>query len=351
MYEEVLQQSAFWTATGPFTHVVLSTRVRLARNMQSVPFPNRLLSDEFYPIREAIERFAAESEFRDGLSIIELSRIHENEKRFLRERNVITHEMEGSENSLVAVGHHDDFIILINEEDHFRIQVIRPGLQLSEAYKAADRIDTELNRFVNYAFSDELGYLTSCTSNIGTGLRVSALLHLPVLTMKDRIRELIPAEKKNLIEIKGTVGKSNRPIGDIYQLSNRVSLGLSEVDIIEIVDELLARVIDREDTLRDELFSASRLEVEDLVGRSFGILSCARRLSYVESMDHLSRIRLGIILAVIKNLEIKAVNDLMVNAQWAHLQRHYGLLFTSTAECDEYRAEYIRNNLRNTGVG
>jgi protein arginine kinase len=342
LFEEVLQQSGFWTSTGPFSHIVLSSRVRLARNLQSVPFPNRLISEDMYAIRETIERFAHESAYRDHANIIELKNIDSNEKRFLRERNVITNEMEVSDNSLVAVNNTDDFTILVNEEDHFRIQVIRPGLQLMEAFKIADRVDTELNRFAAFAFSDELGYLTACTSNLGTGLRVSVLLHLPVLTIKNSLHDLIPEEKKKAIELKGTIGPSSKTLGSLYQLSNRISLGPSEVDIIETVDEVLSRILEVEDTGRDEYFSESRLELEDRIWRSYGLLQFSRRISYIESMDHLSNVRLGIILAIIKNLDVKALNDLMVNIQWAHLQRHYSVLFKSTNECDEYRADYIR---------
>jgi protein arginine kinase len=345
VFEEVLQQSGFWTSTGPLSHIVLSSRVRLARNMKSVPFPNRMAGDESFPVRDAIERFARESAFRGNVTIIDLQNVESSEKRFLRERNLITYEIEVSDNSLVAVNTTDDFAVLVNEEDHFRIQVIRPGLQLVEAYRMADRVDTELNRFVPYAFSDELGFLTACTSNLGTGLRVSVMLHLPVITMKNRMSELIPGDKKSAVELKGTIGPSSKTLGGLYQLSNRVSLGISEVDIIETLDEVLGRIVETEDSLRDELFSQSRLEIEDRIWRSMGLLLHARRLTYIESMDHISNLRLGIIMAVLKNMDVKVVNDLMVNIQWAHLQRHYNLLFKSTNECDEYRADYIRKTL------
>ncbi len=350
MFEEVLQQSGFWTSTGPFSHIVLSSRLRLARNMQSVPFPGRMLTDESYPIRGAMEKFAYESKYRDHTSIIDLKEIDANEKRFLRERNIITYEMEVAENSLVAINNSDDFSILVNEEDHFRIQVIRPGLQLTEVYKTADLVDNELNRFVPYAFSDDLGFLTACTSNLGTGLRVSVLLHLPIITMKNGIQELLPEDRKNKIEIKGTIGKSSKTLGSLYQLSNRVSLGLSEVDIIESLDDVIGSILDKEDTRRDEFFSESRTEVEDIVWRAYGALRYSRRISYIEAMDHLSNVRLGIVLAIIKSIDVKTVNDIMVNIQWAHLQRHYALLFKSTGECDEYRADYIRKLLHSLEV-
>jgi protein arginine kinase len=350
LFEEVLQQSGFWTSTGPFSHIVLSSRLRLARNMQSVPFPGRMTADESYPIRGAIERFVSESKYCGHMSVIDLKDIDANEKRFLRERNIITYEMEVADNAQVAVNNGEDFNILVNEEDHFRIQVIRPGLQLMDVYKMADQVDTELNRFVPYAFSDDLGFLTACTSNLGTGLRVSVLLHLPVITMKNILQELIPDDRKNLIEIKGTIGKSSKTLGALYQLSNRVSLGPSEVDIIESVDEVVGRILEKEDERRDEYFSESRIEIEDIVWRSYGTLRFSRRISYIEAMDHLSNVRLGIVLAIIKNLDVKAVNDIMVNIQWAHLQRHYSLLFKSTGECDEYRADYIRKQLHSFEV-
>lgn len=350
MFEEVLQKSGFWTSTGPFSHIVLSSRLRLARNMQSVPFPGRLTADESYPIRGAVERFAAESRFRGHVSVIDLRDVDANEKRFLRERNIITYEMEVADNTLVALNNTDDFSILVNEEDHFRIQVIRPGLQLMDVYKTADAVDSELNRFVPYAFSDELGFLTACTSNLGTGLRVSVLLHLPVITMKNGVQELIPEDRRNRIEIKGTIGKSSKTLGCLYQLSNRVSLGLSEIDIIESVDEVVNRILEKEDNRRDEYYSESRAELEDIVWRSYGTLRYSRRISYIEAMDHLSNVRLGIVLAIIRNMDVKTVNDIMVNIQWAHLQRHYALLFKSTGECDEYRADYMRKLLQSFEV-
>ncbi len=318
--------------------------------MSGVPFPGRFSGEELGPVREAIERFSEESKFSSSMHIIDLKEIDGNEKRYLRERNIITNEMESSDHSLVVVNHEDDFSILVNEEDHFRIQVIRPGLQLSEAYKIADQVDTELNRFVPYAFSDELGYLTACTSNIGTGLKASMLLHLPVSTMKNRVMEIVQGEKKNIVEIKGTAGNTDKPLGCLYQLSNKVSIGLSEIDIIEMVDEILGRILDTEDAGRDTMFSESRLEMEDKIWRSFAVLSYSRRIGYFEAMEHLSSVRLGIILAVIKNIDLKVINDMMVNIQWAHLQKNCGLLFKSTSESDECRADYLRRILGPFGV-
>ena len=350
MFEEVLQHPGFWTDCGPYSHVVLSTRFRLARNMESILFPGKLGDEDLCQITNAITKFSGESIYKDNNNIIELSDIDSNEKRLLRERNIITHEMEMSDNSIVVVNNVDNFTILVNEEDHFRIQVIRSGLQLVDAYKVADCVDTELNKFAKYAFSDQLGYLTACTSNLGTGLRLSVLLHLPAVSMKKMIQDLIPETRKSGVDIKGTAWNSKKTPGSLYQLSNRVSLGLSEIDIIEIIDDVVGRIIEIEDVEREKLLSDSRLEVEDKIWRSFGVLMHSRRLSYIEAMEHLSNVRLGIILAVIKNLDVRSINDLMVTVQWAHLQKYFQKNFKSTIEGDKYRSIVIRNFLRRVEV-
>lgn len=345
MFEHVLEKPGFWSVYGPNSDVVISSRIRLARNMDTVPFPGRFGEHDAALIKSMLDTFVQGSAFRGKVLLVDLSAIDSNEKRILRERNIITYEMEIARNSFVIIDSDDDFTILINDEDHFRIQVIKPGLQLMDAYRLGNEVDDELNRFIPYAFSDEFGFLAACPSNIGTGLRASVLLHLPVLSLKKKINDLVPRARANGIEIKGTIGDSNRTLGSIYQISNRASLGLSEIDIIEKLDHEVTTILEMEDRERDEFFSASRSEMEDKVWRSFGLLKHARKMSYVEAMDHLSNVRLGIIFAVIKNLDINIINNLMVTIQWSHLQRTFGKIFKSTVEGDEARAEYIRMSL------
>ena len=349
-FDDMAGWSGFWSTPGPWGHAVISSRIRFARNMASLPFPNRLSDSEMEPLFNAMEQFARESRFAGNVHCLSMNEIDNNEKRFLRECNIITYEMEVAANGMVCIDPIDDFTILVNEEDHIRIQTILPGLQFQNAYAVADAVDSELNNYIPYAFSPELGYLSACVSNIGTGLRVSALLHLPILTMKNRIVGLIPEEKKAIAELRGTLGQSSKTVGGLYQLSNRVSLGHSEVDIIESVDEILCGIVAQEDTLRDECYAESRLELEDRIWRSFGCLIHARKITYIEAMDHLSNLRLGVILAVLKNIDIGIINDCMVEIQWAHLQRRFGCYFKSTGECDEYRARYLRDTLGSLGV-
>jgi protein arginine kinase len=315
-----------WTQCGPFSDTVLSTRVRLARNIGGIPFPYRLGAEEadlIIPLIEKYERHA----YGDNSRMIRLRDLDRHGKRFLRERNIITFEMEISDKSAVLYDEHDDFSILINEEDHLRIQVIRSGLRLREVHEKADRIDDEINRFVPYAFSRDYGYLTTSPSNLGTGMKISVMIHLPALSIKKATGALSAQFQNSGINISGTIGESNRALGGIYQLSNRVSLGMSELDIIELLDGAVSRVICAEDEARDDLFSRSRIELEDSIWRSVGLLSSARRMSYVEAIEHLSNVRLGIILAVIRNLDLITINNMMISVKVAHLQKAFNRVF------------------------
>ncbi len=345
MLENVLKKPGFWSGSGPYNDVVLSSRIRLARNIKSLPFSNRMSDGEVLIIKNIIDKFSSSSIYAGKIIPVNLKDIDSNEKRILRERNLITYEMEIAPSSFVLIDSEDDFTILVNDEDHLRIQVIKPGLQLLDSYRLANDVDDELNRFVPYAFSDEYGYLSACPSNLGTGLRASVMVHLPVLTIKQKMHEIVPRARKTGVEIRGTIGENNRTLGSIYQISNRTSLGMSVIDIIEKLDHEITAILDQEDRERDEFFSASRPELEDKIWRSFGILKFSRKMSYVESMEHLSNLRLGVIFAVIKKLDIHNINSLMVNIQWSHLQRHYEKIFRSTMEGDQARAEYLRANL------
>jgi protein arginine kinase len=346
LFKEILhREQGFWLSSGPNSDTVLSSRVRLARNMKGLFFHSNLTRADTEEIWDICNSFAKDSCFEKRIKIVDLNNIGAGERRYLRERNLITYEMEVSDFSLVMINETDDFSIMVNDEDHFRIQVIRPGLQLEETWRLADKIDDELNRFVNYSFLREYGYLTSCPSNIGTGMKASVLLHLPVLTMKNSVASLKDKLKTAGAILSGTINNSDRTVGAIYQISNRVSLGLSEIDIIENVDSAINKLIELEDSARDRYLSESRIELEDRVWRSFGVLKYSRSLTYREAMEKLSDIRLGIILAIIKNYELSMINDIMVNIQWSHLQHYFNRIINSSEECDEFRAEFIRNNI------
>jgi protein arginine kinase len=325
--------------------VVLTTRVRLARNLPNVSFPQRQDENDARIIRSLSHRFADEAELGTSLSLVDLKEVNPGDRRFLRERNIITHEMENSSNSLVIIECEEKFVLMVNEEDHFRIQVIKPGLQIMETYRMADGIDDELNKFVSYAYSDDFGYYTACPSNLGTGLRVSTLLHLPVISLMKSVPDVIKVVKEAGCEMKGAAGEAGKTFGSIYQLFNRVSLGKSEVDIMEEVDEVTAMVLDMENEARDDYLSESRNQLEDRIGRSYGILRYSKTMSYSEAMDHLSNVRLGVVLSLLKNIEFRKINDLMVHVQYSHLQKIADKVFKDTVDADVFRAEYLGSQL------
>jgi protein arginine kinase len=342
MFDELYRQGGFWSTTGPQGDVVLSTRVRLARNLATVPFPHKQDEPEITIVKSVSYRFVHESELNRNALFVEVASLDAHDRRFLRERNIITNEMEQSARSFVIINHDENFVIMINEEDHFRIQVIYPGLQVMDSYRNADRIDTEMNRYVSYAFSDDLGYLTACPSNVGTGLRASAMMHLPALTHMRSIPDVVRAVKEHGADLKATAGEGGKTVGCMYIVQNRVSLGKSEADILEQVDEAASTLIGMENEARDDYVSQYRSLLEDRVWRSFGTVRYARIINYLDCMEHLSNIRLGVVLSVIKNLDLQKINDLMVNVQWSHLQKRAGSAFANTQECDSYRADYVR---------
>ncbi len=342
------QKKSFWNQCGPRNDIVLSTRIRLGRNSCDIPFPDTMTEEDLKVQSGMIGDFQNSAGSDSGV-LVRIEDLDLHEKRLLREKNIVTSEMEASGKCLVFIDRDRDFCILINDEDHFRMQVIRPGFQLYEAYKTADAVDDELNKFVSYAFSENYGFLSSDPSKIGTGLKVSAILHLPVLTMQKHLNEHIGSIRDKGFQLSGTLGNGGRVIGGMYVVSSRKYLGLSEVDVLDTADDVISGLVKSEDEGRDEFLNTSRRELEDGVWKSLGILLYARRLSYIEAIEHLSRIRLGIIMSVIREPDINELNDLMVRIQWSHLQENYGRRFTTVIESDECRARFLREELKQAG--
>lgn len=342
MFEYLHGKPGFWSKTGPNADVAFSTRIRLARNLASVSFPHMQEEGEVVVIKSIASRFVADSVYGKSLSLVDVASLDNNDKRFLRERNIITPEMELSSSSFVIMDGNDDFTILVNEEDHFRIQVISPGFQVMETYRVADAVDDELNRMVSYAYSDDLGYLTTCASNLGTGLRVSAMLHLPALTMMRSIGDVTRVVHDYGAELKGGAGSDGKTIGNMYQVSNKISLGKSEIDILEEFDEVASMLIQMENEARDDYIAQYGRQLEDRICRSYGLIAYSRILNYVDAMENLSNIRLGVVLSIIKNIELHKINDLMINVQCSHLQKSAQRVFSDELECDSYRAGFLR---------
>ncbi len=343
--DDLLIKPGFWSKTGPFSDVVLSTSIRLNRNIYNVSFPFRQDDSDINYIKAIAEKFANESEFSNKLRFLDFKNIDDLTKKFLKERNIISNELVANDYNSIIFGIDKNFDIIVNDEDHFKLQVIKPGLQIMEAYDIANSLDDELNKFVIYAYSQNIGYITSCPSNLGTGLKVSTMLHLPVLSMNKKITEVIKLADNSGHKVVGTRGEGIKTLGAIYQISNRASLGVSEKDLMKEGESITHKIIEMECNARDEYLSDYQNQLEDKICRSYGIIKYARSLDYAEAMSYLSDIRLGIILSFIKGIELYKIHDLMINSQWSYLQKIANRIFIDPSECDNYRANYLRDQL------
>src|SRR5437870_10507267 len=301
---------------GPHDRIVMSSRVRLARNLQGIPFPgwakkpDRVKALEL--IRPAVETLpqmaGAFSESMDNLSVME--------KQILVERHLISreHQAKGVGSGLV-LNQEESLCVMINEEDHLRMQALRPGLQLKQAWLALDEVDSSLERKLPYAFSPDLGYLTACPTNLGTGIRVSAMLHLPALVLAEQINMIIQAVNKLGLAVRGLYGEGTEALGNVFQVSNQMTLGETETEIVEKLNKVLTQLIEHEENARGSLLEKKPKMVFNHIGRAYGILANADSISSKETMNLLSLMRLGVDLGLFPDLERALVDELFVITQ------------------------------------
>ncbi len=323
-----------------FNSVVISSRVRLARNLSDLPFPRKMTTEMFETlkkrVREAINNLP--SDF--ALKFIEMNDIPEHEINAMVERHVISPDFaKYCTDRAIAISSDENISIMIGEEDHIRIQVISAGDSLEEAYKTADAIDTALNEQLNFAFDTKLGYLTECPTNIGTGLRASLMLHLPVCESKGEISMVADAAGKIGLTVRGMYGEGSKAAASLYQISNQITLGISERNAIDNLKIIAEQIVEREKQGRN---SIERISIEDTVFRSLGILKYARILSSEEFMKHISMIKLGIDEGIISNDNIKPI-QLLISAQPNMLMKNSGAV--TPMERDEARAIMVRGLL------
>ena len=317
--------------------IIVSSRVRLARNLSSIPFPCRMNKEMLSTLKNNVK--AAISDLDLKLNFIEMDDVPQNEIDAMVERHVISPDFaKNCVGRAIAISDDETVSIMIGEEDHLRIQVIRAGLSLKEAYDVADRLDTKLNSKLGYAYDPELGFLTECPTNIGTGLRASVMLHLPMLESSGEIGGIYDAVAKIGLTIRGMYGEGSVSAASLYQVSNQITLGISETAAIENLIAISNRVVERESSRRKDV---NKVDLEDSVMRAYGILKNARILTSEEFMQLISRIKLGIYLGIIKS-DIHPVTAL-VEAQPSMLMRKFGSM--TPRERDEIRAKMIREIL------
>ena len=334
---------------GPHDRIVMSSRVRLARNLRDAAFPGWAKKPERIRVLEMI-RPAVESlpEMKDAFSEA-MDALGTLDKQILVERHLISREHAAkSSGSGLVLNRDETFCVMINEEDHFRMQALRPGLQLRQAWSAIDRLDSELEKKLDYAFNNELGYLTACPTNLGTGIRVSAMLHLPGLVLAEQINPIIQSVNKLGLAVRGLYGEGTEALGNVFQVSNQMTLGENEITIVERLDKVLSQIIEHEENARQTLLEKKPKVVYNHIGRAYGILANAHSISSKETMNLLSLMRLGVDLGLFPGMERALVDELFILTQPAHLQRQLSDKL-SAEERDLIRADMMRERLKSVG--
>lgn len=316
------QTSAWMSGTGPDSDVVLSTRVRLARNLDNTMFSTVFGLEEAQRIVEEIQEASAETLALELLKMEDLSPL---QKRVLVEKHLISPFLaEASLYGAAFISEQEDVSIMVNEEDHLRIQCLSSGLQLQETLNKANRIDDVIEEKVQYAFDEKKGYLTACPTNMGTGLRASVMIHLPGLVITRQMNRIIPAISQLGLVVRGIYGEGSEALGNIFQISNQLTLGKSEEDIINDLDSVVHELMSREQSARDALMQTSPVRLEDRIYRSYGILSNSRIIETAEAFQCLSDVRLGIDLGYIHDISKSILNELMILTQPGFLQQYAG---------------------------
>lgn len=331
------------TQEGPQNEIVLSSRVRLARNIVNTPFPSYLSIEDAHrlinQVKEAIERDGTQS-----YTLYNMDNMSALDKQVLLEKHLISPDLAKSTKGAALVSEDGLISIMINEEDHIRIQSILPGLQMKNAWDLGDKVDDLLEETLDYSYDEKLGYLTCCPTNVGTGMRASSMVHLPALNMIGNISKILQTVTQIGLTIRGMYGEGTEFQGNLFQISNQITLGLSEDEIVENINAVTTQIVEKEREARNILMNNNRMQLEDRVWRAWGILKNARVITSQEAMKLLSDVRLGMDLGIIKNLTVTQLNEIMIETQPANVQKYAGEELTPEAR-DIIRAEIIRKKL------
>jgi protein arginine kinase len=344
--DDLARTSGEWLrGSGPESDIVISSRIRLARNLAEFPFISRAAPADRAEIERALRERVMRSPGAAEMIYFDVNKLEGIDRQFLVERQLISREHAEAEGARgVAIDPQERVSLMINEEDHLRIQVMHSGLDLLAAWEQINTIDDLVESQVTYAFNDRLGYLTACPTNVGTGMRVSVMLHLPALVITRQIEKLFRSLQKISLAVRGLYGEGSQAMGDFYQISNQITLGRSETDLVKQVGDVVPTIIDYERKARDFLIRESHENLHDRVSRAYGILRTAQTISSEETMHLLSSVRMGVNLGLIADLEIPLLNKLFIYTQPAHLQKLTGSEL-DTADRNIERARYLRRHL------
>ena len=346
--DDLLKSPSEWVkAEGPNSKIVMSSRVRLARNIRDYPFPGwakkaerQKLLELIQPVVEGLPEMA--DHFGDSMDNV--TAIH---KQVLVERHLISREHAAKNvGSGVVINDRETISVMVNEEDHLRMQAIKSGLQLKNSFKIIDKVDTELEEHLEFAFSPKLGYLTACPTNVGTGMRGSAMVHLPGMVLSDQINQVVQAVSKLGLAVRGLYGEGTEALGNVFQVSNQTTLGEKEAEVIERLNKVMLQIIEHEENARITLLEKKPKLVYDQIGRAYGILTNAHTISSKEALNLLSLVRMGVDLDIFPATARGSVDEMFILSQPAHVQRTAARKLTAE-ERDILRAELVRAQLAN----
>jgi len=345
--DELAGRSGEWLrGSGPESDIVMSSRIRLARNLADFPFIRRCNDIDRANIAATVNQRLEGSGGLADVTFFDVNKLETIDRQFLVERQLISREHAESDGArTVAIDQLENFSLMVNEEDHLRIQVMKSGLSLREAWEQINAVDDSIEEHLTYAFSDSLGYLTACPTNVGTGMRVSVLLHLPALVMTQQIEKVFRSLQKINLAVRGLYGEGSNAMGDFYQISNQITLGKSEDELLKQVNDVVPVIISYERKAREFMVKESQRDLFDKVSRAMGTLQNAQQISSEETMHHLSHVRMGINLGLIGDLEIPTINKLFIHTQPAHLQKLSGMPLDADNRNIE-RANYLHTQLR-----
>lgn len=339
---------AWYIESGPEADVVISSRVRLARNFENYPFPIKMNTEQGKKVldetKDAI--LNGNSAISKDFAFVDIQGLDNIDRQTMVEKHLVSPQLaDGHNNCGVLISNDERISIMVNEEDHLRIQCMFPGFQIDKAWDLCDKVDTLLEERIDMAYNADYGYLTCCPTNLGTGIRASAMLHLPALMMTGYIRSILEACGKIGIAVRGLYGENTEAAGNMFQISNQTTLGQSEEEIVKSISNITMQIIEQERMLRTELHRQSVFRFEDKVYRALGLLKNSRIISTEEAMKLLSDVRLGVDMGIIKDINGETLNEIVLLSQPANLQKSIGR-HLNPDERDIKRAEIIREKLR-----
>ena len=337
-----------WTFGGDEAEIVLSSRVRVARNLQGLPFPGRASGDDRAEVLERIRAAADRVESMNGGYLWEIEGLDRVDRELLVERHLISRDLlterRGGSSAALLLAKEASCGLMVNEEDHLRLQALTGGLELDAAWAQVDRLDEELGSLLPLAYHHQFGFLTACPTNVGTGLRASVLVHIPGLVLTKEISKVLEGISQVGLTYRGLYGEGSEVVGNFFQISNQTTLGKTEEDLIDHLGRVTGKVIEYERSARSVLLTEAPSVLEDKVWRAYGILRTARSLAMEEMMNLLSGVRLGVSLKLLKSPRVETLNEILVRGQVAHLEREAGGRL-GEQEADVCRATYVRDKL------